>query len=136
MALDVGARTIGVAVSDPLKITARPLTTLVRAGLDQDVEALLELAASEKIEKLIVGKPRHLGGEESAVMALISPLVDLVAKKLSIPVEWAEERLSTKTAEDLMSEAGLSPSQRRRRKHEFSAAVILQWYLQEGKAVE
>jgi len=131
MALDIGARTIGIAISDPLQITARPLTTLFRSDLSRDCKALSNLISENEIEKLVVGMPRHLGGEKSSVSELIEPLVERLRGMIDLPIDWAEERLSTKTAEDLMSQAGLTVPERRKRKHEFSAAVILQWYLHE-----
>ena len=71
MALDIGAKTIGVAVSDPLQVTVRPLKTLVRSDLARDTEVLANLIFENEIQKLVVGIPRHLGGEKSSVAGLI-----------------------------------------------------------------
>ncbi len=129
MALDVGSKTIGVAITDPLKITARPLTTLPRSNLWRDVKQILELIHQYQVDRLIIGRPHHLGGTPSVVLKAIEPL----AKRLGscLPVEWAEERLSTKEAEQLMAEIDLPQVERKKRRHEFSAAVILRWYLNE-----
>ncbi|MDA2926216.1 Holliday junction resolvase RuvX [Acidobacteria bacterium AH-259-G07] len=132
MALDVGSKTIGVAVTDPLKITVRPLTTLVRHNELDDAKRICELIHQHQIEKLIVGMPRHLGGERSSILDLIEPLVTQLREITKVPVEWAEERLSTREAEKLMAEAGLTLAERRKKRNEFSAAVILQWYLEES----
>lgn len=131
MALDVGSKTIGVAITDPLKVTVRPLRTLTRENLDRDAERIGELIDEQDIERLVVGMPKHLGGEPSDVTAFIEPLMKLLERNLEIPIAPAEERLSTKEAERLMAEADLPLSERRKRRNEFAAAVILEWYLEE-----
>lgn len=133
MALDVGSKTIGVAVTDPLKVTVRPLKTLIRDNLDMDTEIICQLIEEQQIERLVVGMPRHLGGQRSTTLNLIEPLVNRLEQALEIPIEPAEERLSTKEAERLMAEAGLAVAERRQRRNEFAAAVILQWYLEESQ---
>ena len=131
MALDVGSKTIGVAITDPLKVTVRPLKTLIRENLDRDAERIGELVDEQDIEQLVVGMPRHLGGKRSSIADLIEPLVKLLEQNLEIPIASAEERLSTKEAERLMAEADLPLTERRKRRNEFAAAVILEWYLEE-----
>ncbi len=131
MALDVGSKTIGVAITDPLKITVRPLKTLIRENLDRDAERIGELIDEQGIERLVVGMPRHLGGERSSTAGLIEPLVKLLEQNLDIPIASAEERLSTKEAERLMAEVDLPLVERRKKRNEFAAAVILEWYLEE-----
>jgi len=131
MALDVGSKTIGVAITDPLKVTVRPLKTLIRENLDRDAARIGELIDEQDIEQLVVGMPRHLGGERSGIAELIEPLVKLLEQNLELPIASAEERLSTKEAERLMAEADLPLAERRKRRHEFAAAVILEWYLEE-----
>jgi putative Holliday junction resolvase len=131
MALDVGSKTIGVAITDPLRVTVRPLKTLIRENLESDAERIGELIDEQDIERLVVGMPRHLGGERSSIADLIEPLVKLLEQNLEIPVASAEERLSTKEAERLMAEVDLPLAERKRRRDEFAAAVILEWYLED-----
>lgn len=133
MSLDVGSKTIGVAVTDPWKITVRPLTTLARETIRADGQMICQLMVEQQVDKLIVGMPRHLGGERSDTLDFIEPLVEYLETVSAVPIEWAEERLSTKHAEELMAEAGLSLTERRKKRNEFSAAVILQWYLEESQ---
>ena len=133
MALDVGSKTIGIAITDPLKVTVRPLKTLMRENLDTDAERIGKLIDEQDIERLVVGMPRHLGGERSAIADLIEPLVKRLEQNLGIPIASAEERLSTKEAERLMAEVALPLAERRKRRNEFAAAVILEWYLEEGR---
>ena len=133
MALDVGSKTIGIAITDPLKVTVRPLKTLMRENLDTDAERIGKLIDEQDIERLVVGMPRHLGGERSGIADFIEPLVKRLEQNLEIPIASAEERLSTKEAERLMAEVALPLAERRKRRNEFAAAVILEWYLEEGQ---
>ncbi|MEE8348152.1 MAG: Holliday junction resolvase RuvX [Acidobacteriota bacterium] len=133
MSLDVGSKTIGVAITDPLKITVRPLTTLARTTISRDAQSICELMETQEVDKLIVGMPKHLDGRRSATLDFIEPLVEHLDTVSMIPIEWAEERLSTKRAEELMAETGLSLAERRKKRNEYSAAVILQWYLEESR---
>ncbi len=133
MSLDVVSKTIGVAITDPLKITVRPLTTLARTTISRDAQSICELMETQEVDKLIVGMPKHLDGRRSATLDFIEPLVEHLETVSIIPIELAEERLSTKRAEELMAETGLSLAERRKKRNEYSAAVILQWYLEESR---
>lgn len=130
MALDVGSKHVGVAVTDPLKLTARPLTTLRRQNLEADVGSLQDLMEQHSVERLIVGLPMYMSGDRSPTLDRIEPLVNRLRRASSIPVEWMDERLSTKEAEQVMKELGLSEQERRQKRNEFSAALILKWYLE------
>ena len=133
MALDVGSKTIGIALTDSLNITVRPLTTLSRKTVQKDTEDIVNMVKNHKIGKMIVGMPCYLEGAKSDILDIIEPLVITLRETLEIPVEWADESLSTKYAERLMAQVGVPISQRRNKRNEFSAAVILQWYLEESK---
>ena len=133
MSLDVGSKKIGIAITDPSKIIARPLTTLFRTTRKADVQTICQLMNTHQVDKLIVGMPKHLGGEYSATLEVISPLVEDLKTVVKVPIEWAEERLSTKCAEELMAEVGLSLDERHNKRDEYAAAVILQWYLEESQ---
>ena len=131
MALDVGSKRCGVAVTDPLKLTSRPLLTFERKSLEEDVERITGLLREYRVERLIVGQPRHLSGRASSVSEVINPLVTRLRGQGTVRIEWMDERLSTKEAESVMRELGIPPHRRRQKKDEFSAAVILKWYLEE-----
>lgn len=130
MSLDVGSKRIGVALSDPLKITARPLTTLTRVDLEADAARIRDLATLHHVDLLVVGLPLHLDGSPAASRALAAPLVARIAEISGLAVVWCDERLSSKEAEELMSQAGVPPPRRRQRRDEFAAAIILRRYLE------
>ena len=131
MALDVGSKVIGIAISDPLKMTARPLTTIRRTELQRDAAEVLALAESNNVARIILGRPTYLSGQESTSLSFIEPLMEILGESWDGELDWADERLSSKEAEELMSELGIKPSERRKKRDQFAAALILQWYLEE-----
>lgn len=134
MALDVGSKSIGVALTDTLNIMVSPLTTLARDSQAIDVRQVYQLVQTHGVEKLIVGRPLHLGGESSDVYTqVVEPFVIRLKEVCPVPIVWAEERLSSKEADQRMVEAGLPQTERLKRRNEFAAAVILQWYLTESE---
>ena len=130
MALDVGTRKIGIAITDPLGLCARPLTTLARSELDEDRDRLLDLIRDYEVGKVIVGLPMHLDGDESSTLNCIRPLTEKL-RQAQVAVEWQDERLSTRFAEEWMSQEKLPVSDRTRLRDQYAAALILQWYLEE-----
>lgn len=134
MALDVGSKSIGVAMTDILNVMASPLTTLTRNSQSIDVRQVYQLVQTHGVEKLIVGRPRHLGGESSDVHTqVVEPFIIRLKEVCPVPIVWAEERLSSKAADQRMAEAGLPQTERLKRRNEFAAAVILEWYLTESE---
>lgn len=132
MALDVGSRSIGVALSDPLRITTRPLRTLRRSSLEEDAALIAGLIRQHEAVLLVVGYPRHLDGRPAQTLSVIEPLARRIEQLSGLPLAWADERLSSKEAEQLMAEMGCSLSEMRSRRDEFAAALILRWYIDEG----
>jgi len=130
MALDVGRKRIGIAFSDPLKITASPAAVYTRQTLEEDVKHLLELTCEQSVDEIIVGYPRYLSGEESQVLGEIRPLFDGLRDKFEHEVKWSEERLSSKEAERILIKRGYSPREIRENRDSFAAALILTWYLE------
>ena len=131
MALDIGSKRFGVAITDPLKLTSRPLLTMERSNLKVDVEKIADLIVRYNVERLIVGRPLYLNGEISPSIEKISPLVMKLRQKTPVPVVWMNESLSTKEADFIMHELRIQSSERRKKKDEFSAALILKWYMEE-----
>lgn len=132
MALDVGNKRIGVAVSDPLRITARPLTTLVRTPDGAEFRQLVDLLDRWEVERLIVGCPYRLTGEPSDSTRMVEVFIARMREVSDVPLERAEERLSSKEAERLMAEMQIPVNERRAKRDAFAAALILEWYLGES----
>ena len=130
MGLDVGSKTIGVSLSDPMRVTTSPLTTLQRTSIDTDCEQLLEIANHHMVAGIVIGLPRNMDGSRSETERLIPPILKYL-RLSNIDVDLQDERLSTKAAEKKMAQEKLPISERQRRKNEFAAANILEWYIQE-----
>lgn len=130
MGLDVGSKTIGVSLSDPMRVTTSPLTTLQRTSIDTDCEQLLEIANHHMVAGIVIGLPRNMDGSRSETERLIPPILKYL-RLSNIDVDLQDERLSTKAAEKKMAQEKLPISERQRRKNEFAAAIILEWYIQE-----
>lgn len=131
MGLDLGAKSIGIAITDPLRISVRPLTTLRRTNPASDVERIVELVLENSVTRVVAGEPKHLDGSRSALQDRIAPLAHEVSRRSGVPLAWSDERLSSKEADMMMLDAGLDRADRRRRRDEFAAALILRWYLEE-----
>ncbi len=127
--LDVGTRTVGVALSDPLGITAQTLTTLRRTGLRADLAALRQLAEAHQVTHAVVGLPLNMDGSEGASAARSREFGEALAKALELPVEYWDERLSTVAANRALRETDASRQRRRELVDQLAAAFILQGWL-------
>lgn len=129
LALDVGERRVGVAVSDPLGLLARPLRVLARRSREQDYRAIAALADEYEASVVIVGHPLELGGEVGAQARRVERYVSGLVERLSVPVVLWDERLSTVEAERILRERGEPSRHYRGWVDAVAAAVILQSYL-------
>jgi putative Holliday junction resolvase len=129
LALDPGNKHIGVAVSDPLGIIARPLTTLAHESRAQDVARILALAAEHQVDGLIVGVPLGADDEAGPQARKALRLVEALRAATALTVITHDESFSSQTANTLMLEAGKKRRARRAHEHAVAAAAILQSYL-------
>jgi len=128
LALDPGSRRIGVALSDPLRITAQPFDVL-DAGAGDLMDRIRSLAAEHDVEQIVVGFPVSLDGGEGPAAAAARRFADRVAAATGLPVDLQDERFSTVTAERVLLEAGVRRERRRGVRDRVAAAVFLQSYL-------
>jgi putative Holliday junction resolvase len=129
MGLDLGSKTIGVAVSDPLTITAQVLTSIHRTTLEKDLEAIVRLAEEYQIQELIVGLPINMDGSRGGAVDRVETFIGQLEARLSLRIIPWDERLSTVAAERILLEGDLSRAKRRKVIDRLSAAIILQGYL-------
>lgn len=128
-ALDVGSRTIGVALSDPLGLTAQPDHVIARKGTRQDVAALLAWCREREVEELVVGLPLELDGREAHRARRVRILHEALCAAFDGPVHLWDERLTTAAAERALLEADLSRKRRKQSIDKVAAALILQGFL-------
>lgn len=129
VALDLGQRRIGLAMSDPLRVSAQGLPTLQRQGKGADLRALAALAAEHGVGLWLLGLPRHMSGEEGQQAAAARLFGARLQRHTGIAVEFWDERLTTVEAERVLKSAGASLAQRRRAVDQMAAVLLLQSYL-------
>ena len=134
MALDVGHKRIGVALSDPGQVLASSLQVIERKGRQRDLATVIQLVREHEVGKIIVGYPRSLDGTAGQQAKVVERYAAALEKKLGdssldVPVIFWDERFSTVAAGRLMAEAGRKGRKRRERIDAVAAAVILQDYL-------
>lgn len=130
MALDVGEKRIGVALSDPLGLTAQPLEKIERTSNRAAVARILEIVAAYDVGEIVVGMPYNTRGELSATGQAIARFADLLARAAPAPVTRWDERHTTATAEQVLLQADVSRAKRRQVIDQLAAAVLLQDYME------
>ena len=129
MALDVGSKRIGVALSDPLKITAQGLQTFQRTTLEEDIRGLWKLMDEHEVSQLVVGLPKNMDGSVGFKAEEVQQFIaDLTADR-PMDVIWVDERLTTVSAERALLEADVSRAKRKKVIDKMAAVIILQSYL-------
>jgi putative holliday junction resolvase len=130
LALDPGTKRIGVALSDELGWTAQPLETYTRRTVEKDVAHIRQLVCDHDVREVIIGLPIRMDGSIGPEAASVQQLQQVLADNLSVPViEW-DERLTTRSAEQLLIEANVSRKKRRGVVDRVAAAILLQSYLE------
>ncbi|PRR77022.1 putative Holliday junction resolvase [Clostridium liquoris] len=129
LGLDVGDRTIGVAISDPLGLTAQGITTIRRKGIDKDIEELEKICAQYDVEKIVSGLPKNMNGTLGPQSEKVLGFCDVLKTKISLEIIMWDERLTTVAAQRAMLEADLSRSKRKKIVDKIAATYILQGYL-------
>jgi putative Holliday junction resolvase len=126
MGLDVGSKTLGLALSDATRSIASALVTLRRSRLADDLRQLLDLAAHYGVGGFVVGLPLNLDGSAGPRVQATRAFVRSLAKATPLPVVYWDERLSTVAAERVLLEADLSRRRRAEVVDKVAAAIILQ----------
>jgi putative Holliday junction resolvase len=129
MALDVGGRRIGVALSDTTRVLASPLTTLRAEPRDRVLSEIAALVQRHEVVEVVVGLPLTLSGEIGPQAHLIQLFVERLKGVLTAPIHMLDERLTTVAAERMMLDLGIKPEQRKARIDEVAASIILQDFL-------
>jgi putative Holliday junction resolvase len=129
LSLDVGARRIGVAVSDPLGVTAQGLETLQRRNRRHDLEQLRKLLARYDAREIVVGNPLRMSGQSGTQAEKMAGFAAQLRQAFSIPVHLWDERLTTAEAHRLLDETGIRDSRRKEVIDKLAAVLILQSFL-------
>ena len=136
MGLDVGTRTVGVAISDELGITAQSVVTLREEGFKAYLRALSELVRSHEVNRVVVGLPLNMDGSEGPRVEASKRFGNALASALQLPVEYWDERLSTVAVQRVLIEANLSRAKRRNVIDRAAAVWILQGWLDSKRPID
>ncbi|MCR6634822.1 Holliday junction resolvase RuvX [Devosia sp.] len=126
LGLDLGTKTIGVAVSDGMRYSASPLETIKRTKFTQDAERIIQLVAENNAVALILGLPLNMDGTEGPRVQSTRAFARNLAQKLDLPIAFWDERLSTSAVTRMMIEADLRRDRRAEVVDKLAASYILQ----------
>jgi putative Holliday junction resolvase len=129
LGLDVGARRIGVAISDPLGLTAQGLSTLERRNRRHDLNELRKLLHEHAVQEIVVGNPLRMSGDVGIQAEKMAGFAAQLHQAFSIPVHLWDERLTTAEAHRLLDETGIRDSRRKQVIDKMAAVLILQSFL-------
>jgi len=130
MGLDVGDKTIGVAISDEKGITASPLAVISRTGsLKREIGEIRRFAEQYKVERIVVGVPLMLDGTVGIQAQKVQAFVDELQRRIMVPVVQWDERLTTAEVERILIAAGQSRAKRKKVIDKMAAAVMLRSYM-------
>lgn len=129
LGLDLGTKTIGVAVSDPLGWTAQGVKTIQRVGLKKDIQEIKDIVDEYGVEKIVLGMPKNMNGTVGEAGERSISFGENLKNKLGVEVILQDERLSTVSAERSLIEADVSRKKRKKVIDTVAATYILQTYL-------
>ncbi|MGH9495471.1 MAG: Holliday junction resolvase RuvX [Candidatus Sulfotelmatobacter sp.] len=130
LGLDVGLRRIGVAVSDPLGITAQGLETLPRKNKKHDLAFLERVIRKYSVQEIVVGLPLRMSGDEGTQAGKIRLFAEELRKRFGLPVHFWDERLTSVEANRLLRETDLSIEKRGKAVDRMAAVLILQGWIE------
>ncbi len=129
LGIDVGDKRIGVAVTDPLQITAQGVMTLKRKTRDDDLEAFRDLITKYEIKKVVAGLPLNMDGSESAQTRKTVNFCQFIKKRLDVEIIYIDERLTSSWSEKVLIEGNVSRENRKDYIDMLAAQIILQSYM-------
>jgi len=129
MGLDLGEKTIGVAISDPLALTAQGLKVIKRSASDLEMKEIAKIVKEYEVTEIVVGYPKNMNGTIGPRAKMAEEYANSLKNELALPVRLWDERLSTIGAERVLLEADISRAKRKKIIDKMAAVIILQGYL-------
>lgn len=129
LGLDLGTKTIGLALSDELRYVATPLETIIRKKFSPDADYLLGLATTHKVVALVLGLPLNMNGSEGPRAQATRAFARNLGQKTDLPIIFWDERLSTTAVTRTMIEADISRAKQAKAVDKMAASFILQGFL-------
>ncbi|MBL7085262.1 MAG: Holliday junction resolvase RuvX [Candidatus Omnitrophica bacterium] len=133
LALDVGEKNIGLAISDKLGWTAQGLPSLRREVEDKSISAIVRIVKENDVSEIVVGMPVSLDGSLGKSAQKVAKFIEELKREVNLPIKAWDERLTSLQANKLMLEADLSRKKRKRKVDQIAAQLILQNYLDSNR---
>jgi putative Holliday junction resolvase len=129
LALDLGKRRIGLAISDELGLTAQGLETLERTNIREDLGKLSQLIAEKNVSLLLMGQPLHMSGHEGRQSEYTRDFAGRLQRATGVPLQFWDERLTTVEAQRVLRESGIGIQKRAQAVDRLAAVILLESYL-------
>ena len=129
LGIDHGQKRIGLAISDPGKVISKPLQTLKFSNIERFIIDLTKIIDEQNIEKIIIGKPLGMSGNETDQTQKVKKFIKALRKSIKVPCEMIDERLSSISAKKSLITIGVKTGHNKSRVDETEAAIFLQHYL-------
>jgi len=132
LALDLGKKRIGLALSDPLGISAQGLDTLQRSTIREDIAALATIARDHQVQLVLLGHPLNMRGDEGRQAFYTRDFAQRLTERTGLVVRFWDERLTSKEAERVLKQSGISIEKRAKAIDRLAAVILLASYLDAG----
>jgi putative Holliday junction resolvase len=132
LALDLGKKRIGLALSDPLGISAQGLDTLQRSTIREDIAALATIAREHQVQLVLLGHPLNMRGDEGRQAFYTRDFAERLTERTGLAVRFWDERLTSKEAERVLKQSGISIEKRAKAIDRLAAVILLASYLDAG----
>ena len=130
LGIDHGNKRVGLALSDPMKIIAKPFKTLTYSNSADLMNALKDIIVSESVERIVLGLPKGMKGKDTAQTKLVMNFADKLKAQLDIPIQLIDERLSSVSAKKALIQQEVKTGYNKGRIDQTAAAIFLQQYLE------
>jgi putative Holliday junction resolvase len=129
LALDLGKKRIGLALSDELGVTAQGLETLQRTNIREDLARISQLVSERNVALILIGNPLHMSGREGRQVEYARDFGERLKAASGVPVEFWDERLTTVEAQRVLRQSGISIEKRAKAVDRLAAVILLESYL-------
>lgn len=134
LGIDPGEKRIGLAISDPLVITAQGLKIIHYTTVEEAIEEIICICREYEISRVVIGNPLNMSGSKGAASEKAEAFAGLLRDKLAVPVVMIDERLTSSSAEKVLISGGVSRKKRKAVKDKIAAVLILETYMAINKA--
>lgn len=131
LGIDHGNKRVGFALSDPLKVIAKPYKTITYSKSEELVKVIQEIIGSESVEQVVLGLPKGMQGQVTRQTKVVLDFAEKLRTHINIPVIMMDERLSSVSAEKALIQQNIKTGNNKDRIDETAAAIFLQQYLEE-----